>query len=129
MQVRVYACLREHGPQTAMELTERLRAPGQVSTSFHKRLSELERGGSVARLEPRQCGVTGMMADVWKATDVHPERVVPVPADPTRLSSGEVSACLRDLRAATRLLGAKTPRTLYALENRLATLVKKGRSL
>jgi DNA-binding MarR family transcriptional regulator len=69
MRWRVYSFLYEHGPLTGHELDDRMAVPGETMTSYHKRLSELERAGLVETIGERRCTVTGMTSLVWSTTD------------------------------------------------------------
>lgn len=54
-------------PMTANEITAALKSATEVNVSYHKRLSELERGGFIARCPVRECRVTGRTANTWSA--------------------------------------------------------------
>lgn len=69
MRWRVYDFLYRHGPLTGHELDDRMAVVGETKTSYHKRLSELERLGVVETVGERRCSVTGMTALLWATTD------------------------------------------------------------
>ncbi len=68
MQLEVLAGMFTHGPATGVELTAKMKTPAQVSLSYHKRLSELERMGAVYVVRRRPCSVTGRRAIEWDVT-------------------------------------------------------------
>jgi hypothetical protein len=70
MRWAVYDYLFHHGPLTGSEITEGLRFNGQVSHSFHKRLSELEVMGVAEIVGERVCKVTGFNCILWDVTDL-----------------------------------------------------------
>lgn len=65
----VYETLFQKGPCTARELDKWLATPGDTKTSYHKRLSELERMGVVQTVGERPCSMTGVNATLWDVTD------------------------------------------------------------
>lgn len=68
MRFVVYDHLFHHGPLTAVELSSQLKGPKEVSPSYHKRLSELERLGVVRTVDRRECSITGREAELWDVT-------------------------------------------------------------
>ena len=69
MRWRVYDFLYKNGPLTGRELDAKMASPNETRTSYHKRLTELERMGLVCIVTERNCHVTGHMAIEWDVTD------------------------------------------------------------
>lgn len=74
MRWRVYRVVFKHGPLTAHELDTHLAAPEETKTSYHKRLSELERVGVCRVVGERPCTITGRSALLWDVTDNLPTK-------------------------------------------------------
>jgi hypothetical protein len=75
MRLLVYRELIRRGPVTGRELDAALARPGETRTSYHKRLSELERAGLARVALVRPCQVTGREAEAWEAVDALPLEV------------------------------------------------------
>ena len=69
MRWRVYDFLYRNGPLTGRELDAKMASPNETRTSYHKRLTELERMGLVCIVTERNCHVTGHLAIEWDVTD------------------------------------------------------------
>lgn len=63
ISVLVTYCLRQHGPQTAEEIADRL---GRELGSITPRLAPLERAGLIARTGDRRPGKSGATRIVWE---------------------------------------------------------------
>ena len=97
MRWLVYDCLYQHGPLTGNEVNERLKSPGQVAPSYHKRLSELETLGVVRTIGVRACSVTGRECEEWDVTSNLPTGSVSnAGARPTK---AQMKSAVRELRA------------------------------
>jgi hypothetical protein len=72
MRFRVYGHLFHNGPMTSRELDHSMAAEGETRTSYHKRLSELERLKVVQTLGTRKCKITGRTSLLWDVTDQLP---------------------------------------------------------
>jgi hypothetical protein len=74
MRWRVYRTVFHHGPLTAHELDNHLASPEETKTSYHKRLSELQRVGVCRVVGERPCSITGRNALLWDVTDALPTK-------------------------------------------------------
>jgi hypothetical protein len=68
MRWRVYDFLYKYGPLTGRELDAKMASPNETRTSYHKRLSELERMGLAYIVAERICSITGHQAIEWDVT-------------------------------------------------------------
>lgn len=81
MRWRVYDFLYKYGPLTGRELDAKMASPNETRTSYHKRLSELERMGLAYIVAERICFVSGHQAIVWDVTSkMEPEALDHKPA-------------------------------------------------
>jgi len=121
MQFQVYEFLFRKGPSTAGEVNAGLAFQGQVSASFHKRLSELERMGVVDREDVRPCRVTGRNAITWKTTNRLPSKALIEP-NTNRLT-------IHERREIAFYLGAWLPEEEISLDDndmqRIRELIQK----
>lgn len=74
VRLLVWEELARRGPVTGRELDAALAQPGETRTSYHKRLSELQRVGLARVVGTRACRVTGREAEAWEAVDAIPTK-------------------------------------------------------
>jgi len=83
MRLEVFTELWKNGPLTQTQVDHNLKSDRVVNASFHKRLSELERMGTIARVGTTVDPVSGMNVYLWDVTEKMPTPLgrTPVRAD------------------------------------------------
>lgn len=119
----VYAELFDHGPLTGGELDRNLVMPG-LRPHFHKRLSELENMGAVARVGRRQCSFTGNVCEVWDVTDTMPTKGLLI-TPPTMPTPAEAPSLVEEVNERLKQIEAKGAHPSHALL-RLQTWLAAG---
>ena len=84
VRLKIYNIIYEHGPMTANQIGQHMRAPAHADRNIHARLVELREQENIKELGNVDCPVSGRNILLWDVTDNLPRPLKKEEIPPTR---------------------------------------------